>query len=172
MRIIVSDTSCLIDLRKGDLLAATLALAGFRMQVALPLARDELSSFAPADWERFTDQGLEIVDLEARLVARALELMRAHRRLSSYDAFSLALAEDEENSILLTSDRALRAAAAAQAVEAHGVLWVMDRIEESGLLPPEELFRALNHLHADPLVFLPEDEVQARLARFQPRDRL
>ena len=40
MRIIISDTSCLIDLRKADLLAATLALA-------------------PDDWERLTDQGLD-----------------------------------------------------------------------------------------------------------------
>lgn len=165
MRIIISDTSCLIDLRKADLLAATLALAGFRVQVALPLARDELSSFAPDDWERLTDQGLEIVDLEARLVARALELKRAYRRLSAYDAFSLALAGDEEGAILLTSDRALRVAAEAEAVEVHGVLWVVDRLEESGLLPAEELFRALSRLQADPLVFLPADEIAARLAR-------
>ena len=172
MRIIISDTSCLIDLRKADLLSATLALAGFHVQVALPLARDELSSFAPDDWERLTDQGLEIVDLEPRLVTRALELKRVYRRLSAYDVFSLALAGDTENSVLLTSDRALRIAADAEAVEAHGVLWVIDRLQENGLLPNEELFRALSSLEADPLVFLPEEEVQARLARFQPRDRI
>jgi predicted nucleic acid-binding protein len=171
MRIIISDTSCLIDLRKADLLSATLALAGFHVQVALPLARDELSSFAPDDWERLTDQGLEIVDLEPRLVARSLELKRVYRRLSAYDVFSLALASDTEEAVLLTSDRALRAAANAEAVEAHGVLWVVDRLEENGLLPNEELFRALSSLQADPLVFLPQDELQTRLARFARREQ-
>jgi predicted nucleic acid-binding protein len=77
---------------------------------------------------------------------RALELKRTYRRLSAYDAFSLALAGDEEESILLTSDRALRVAAESEAVEVHGVLWVVDRLEESGLLPAEELFRALSRL--------------------------
>ncbi len=117
-------------------------------------------------------QGLEIVDLEPRLVARALELKRTYRRLSAYDAFSLSLAGDTEEAILLTSDRALRAAAGTEAVEAHGVLWVIDRLEESGLLPNEELFRALSALQADPLVFLPQDELQARLVRFARRERL
>ena len=170
MRIIVSDTSCLIDLRKADLLSAAMAL-GFRVQVALPLVHDELSSFAAEDWNRLTDQGLEIVDLDGQQVARAMDLKRVHRRLSAYDAFCLALAEIGEASILLTSDRALRVAAEALTIEVHGVLWVIDRIEERGLLPLDVLFRALSHLKADPLVFLPEAEVDARLARFAQRDR-
>jgi hypothetical protein len=56
----------------------------------------------------------------------------------------------ENRSILLTSDQALRAATEAETIEAHGVLWVSDRLEESGLLPHEELFRALTLLQADP----------------------
>jgi len=170
MRIIVSDTSCLIDLRKADLLNATLAL-GFRVQVALPLVHDELSSFAPEDWNRLVDLGLEIVDLDGQQVGRALVLKRAHRRLSAYDAFCLALAEIGEDAILLTSDRPLRLAAAGLRIEVHGVLWVIDRIEERGLLPLESLFLALTHLKADPLVFLPEDEVDTRLARIAHRER-
>lgn len=168
MRIIVSDTSCLIDLRKAELLSATLAL-GFRVQVALPLVHDELSSFAAEDWSRLTDQGLEIVNLDGQQVGRALELKRLYRRLSAYDAFCLALAEIGEDAILLTSDRPLRVAAEDLKIEVHGVLWAIDRIEERGLLPPEALFRALSHLNADPLVFLPEAEVEARLARFARR---
>lgn len=165
MRIIVSDTSCLIDLRKADLLAAMLAL-DYRVQVALPLVKDELSTFTSEDWQRLQDLGLEVIDLEGFQVARSLELRRNHRRLSAYDAMSLALAELVEESILLTSDQALRVAAEGLAVEVHGVLWIFDLLEQQALLPAEELRRALTLLHNDPLVFLPDDEVLARLERF------
>jgi predicted nucleic acid-binding protein len=164
MRIIVSDTSCLIDLRKADLLSATMALP-FTVQVALPLARDELSSFGPEDWQRLTDLGLEIVDLDGERVARALALMRLHRRLSAYDALSLALAEQQRDCILLTSDGDLRRAGEALAIEVHGVLWVIDRIADGQLLSNQELFTALTRLKADPLVFLPAEEVETRLRR-------
>lgn len=165
MRIIVSDTSCLIDLRKADLLAALLAL-GYHVQVALPLVTDELSTFTAEDWQRLQDLGLEVVDLDGAQVARSFELRRNHRRLSAYDAMSLALAEVAEETILLTCDQALRVAAQVLAVEVHGVLWVFDLLEQQGLLPVEELRRALTLLHHDPLVFLPNDEVLARLERF------
>jgi predicted nucleic acid-binding protein len=167
MRIIISDTSCLIDLRKADLLSATMALP-FTLHVALPLVHDELSDFGPDDWQRLTDLGLQIVDLDGQRVARALELMRTYRRLSSYDAFSLALAEQrrDEACILLTSDRDLRRAGEAMAIEVHGVLWLIDCIAERQLLSPRELHAALTRLRDDPLVFLPEHEVEIRLQRF------
>jgi predicted nucleic acid-binding protein len=170
MRIIVSDTSCLIDLRKADLLSATMALP-FTVQVALPVAHDELSDFGPDDWQRLTDLGLQIVDLDGERVALALELMRTYRRLSSYDALSLALAEQQrdEDCILLTSDRDLRRAGEALAIEVHGVLWVIDRIAEEQLLSARELHAALIRLRDDPLVFLPQQELEIRLQRFAGR---
>jgi predicted nucleic acid-binding protein len=170
MRIIVSDTSCLIDLRKADLLSATMALP-FTVQVALPLVHDELSDFRPDDWQRLTDLGLQIVDLDGQRVARALELKQTYRRLSSYDVLSLSLAEHQrdEDCILLTSDRDLRRAGEALAIDVHGVLWVIDRIADAQLLSPRELHAALVRLRDDPLVFLPLPELEARLQRFTDR---
>jgi predicted nucleic acid-binding protein len=92
--------------------------------------------------------------------------MRLHRRLSSYDALSLALAEQQQDTILLTSDGDLRRASEAMAIEVHGVLWVIDRIAEAQLLSSLDLFNALTRLKADPLVFLPADEVELRLRHF------
>ncbi len=82
------------------MLAALLALP-YRIQVPLPLVSDETSSFAQADWDRLSGLGIEIVDLEPRLGARSLELKKRWPRLSSYDAFSLALAGDGDGMILL-----------------------------------------------------------------------
>lgn len=170
MRIIVSDTSCLIDLRKADLLSALLALP-FRVQVALPLISDELSDFKGEDWEQLVRQGLEVVDLDGARVAQALAVKRVNQKLSAYDALSLVLAQTEQDSILLTGDRDLRAAASAAAVEVHGVLWVIDRIEENQLLSVDDLFAALSRWKADPLVFLPHDELELRLRKFERRPR-
>ena len=41
MQIVISDTSCLFDLRKGDLLTGLLALP-YRFAITLPLFEDEL----------------------------------------------------------------------------------------------------------------------------------
>ena len=164
MRIIVSDTSCLIDLRIGQLLAALFALP-FEVQLALPLARDELSIFTEADWQQLAAQGLKIVDLDGKLVARALVLKREHRRLSAYDALTLALAESEKHSVLLTSDRALRNAATTVAIEAHGILWIIDKLVEARLLSAADLLAALKRPEADPLVYLPVEELKNRIGK-------
>ena len=85
--------------------------------------------------------------------------------MSAYDALTLALAESEKHSILLTSDRALRNAATTLAIEAHGILWVIDKLVEARLLSAADIFAALKRLEADPLVFLPVDELKNRIEK-------
>jgi hypothetical protein len=62
MRIIINDSSCLIDLRKAALLAETLLLP-YTFIVALPLVASELLGFGPADWDDLKGRGLQIIDL-------------------------------------------------------------------------------------------------------------
>jgi predicted nucleic acid-binding protein len=170
IEIIVNDSSCLIDLRKCGLLTTALLLP-FGFVVALPLITAELHGFNESDWDDLRTRGLQVVDLSPVQVARAFEVKALFPGLSAYDCFSLALAESTDNAMLLTGDRQLRARAAALGVEVHGVLWVSDEIEKTAAMPLADLAGALARLEADPLVFLPPDEVRNRIERLQKRAR-
>ena len=76
LQLVVSDSSCLIDLRKGGLLFTDLLLP-YRFVVVLPLVESELHGFTKADWEELKVRGLNVVDLEASQVQRAFELKRS-----------------------------------------------------------------------------------------------
>jgi predicted nucleic acid-binding protein len=166
IQLVVSDSSCLIDLRKGGLLSTTLLLP-FQFVVALPLIAAELHGFTEGDWKDLKARGLNIVDLGAQEVKRAFELKSAHASLSPYDCFSLALAESNPGSILLTGDRQLRHRALSLNVEVHGVLWVADQIERAGKLPMSDLLDALERWAADPLVFLPKAQLVTAIERLR-----
>ena len=166
MRIIINDSSCLIDLRKGGLLAATLLLP-YTFVVALPLVASELLDFGPADWDDLEGRGLQIIDLSGDEVAAAFEVRRRHPGLSANDCFSLVLAQAGPDRILLTGDQQLRRRASDAGVEVHGVLWVTDQLAEHGVMTQIDLANALERLVADPLVFLPDDEVGTRTVRWR-----
>lgn len=168
MRIIVNDTSCLIDLRKAGVLQAALALP-YRFQIALPLVHGELADFTAAEIADLTARGLEVVDLPGEAVGRALALRSAHPALSLNDCLSLALAERLEDAILLTGDRRLRVRAADLGLEVHGVLWVSDQLEEGRIITYADLLEGLLRLQEDPIVFLPTPELELRIGRLRAR---
>jgi hypothetical protein len=64
-------------------------------------------------------------------VSNALRYRAQRRVLSVPDSFALALAKERAWS-LLTGDNQLRDLAAGEDVECHGVLWLLDRMEEAG----------------------------------------
>lgn len=166
MRIIVNDTSCLIDLRKAALLHAALLLP-FQFQVALPLIHSELHDFSQAEIEDLKARGLEVVDLPAALVERAIGHRSASPTLSLNDCLSMALAQDHGDAILLTGDRSLRVRAEELGLEVHGVLWVSDQLEAVNVIEYGVLLQALERLRADPVVFVPDNEVNIRIDRLR-----
>jgi predicted nucleic acid-binding protein len=170
IEIIVNDSSCLIDLRKGGLLTTALQLR-FRFIVAYPLVAAELHGFDDADWEDLRRRGLEVIDLDDKQVGRAIDLKGQLPSLSAYDCFSLALAEGTPNSMLLTGDQQLRKKAEALGVVVHGVLWIADEIDKTNLMSLDDLADALERLDADPLVFLPKTEVVKRIESLRKRIR-
>lgn len=166
MRIIISDTSCLIDLRKAALLAAFLRLP-FEVLIPDTLFEDELLSFTAEEKKSLVKSGLKVIDLPGPQVARARDVVRAQPRLSVHDGFAFALAETHTGCILLTGDSALRVLAERSRIEVHGVLWVCDQIVEQGLSTAERLHAALSKLAADPTVRLPKRELAAYIRRYK-----
>jgi hypothetical protein len=164
MRIVVSDTSCLIDLRKGGLLRAMFALP-YRFAMPNTLFEDELLSLGNPEKQELLDLGLEVVDLPGEAVQRAGRHFNQNPRLTLNDCFALVLAERTPDCILLTGDGPLRRIAASKEIEVHGVLWTIDEMETHGAVGLQALYDALRLFDDDKLVFLPKDEVRRRLRR-------
>ena len=166
MRIVISDTSCLIDLRKGGLLAGLLALT-CRFAVPLPLFEDELLDMSAREKTLVVESGLEVWDLSGEQVERAGDIQRRNSALTINDCFAFVAAADAQDSILLTGDGPLRQFASKQAIEVHGVLWAIDEIHDSSILPPQALYSALVIFEDDPTVWLPTAEHSLGLRKFK-----
>jgi predicted nucleic acid-binding protein len=164
MRIIVSDTSCIIDLRKAALLLEALRLP-YTFVTVNTLFEDEWLSLSDNEKKQLCEQGLEIRELPGPSVQRAAHYFNQHRRLKLNDCFALTLAEDTKESILLTGDGQLRRIAQAKGIEVRGVLWITDELETHDIVPVARLLETLRLFQQDPLVFLPKDEILRRIRR-------
>ena len=78
--VVVNDASCLIDLRKGGLLAVLCKLP-YRFAVPLPIREAEVRDFFVEDWEQLDGAGMVTYDLTPSEVAHAFAL-KAHYRPS------------------------------------------------------------------------------------------
>jgi len=165
MRIVVSDSSCLIDLRKVSLLDALLRLP---CEFLIPdtLFEDELLKFTATQKKSLLRGGLKVIDLPGERVLRAQAIMRQVPRLSVHDGFAFALAESHPGCILLTGDRELRNLARQHKMKVHGVLWVIDEIHRNRIERANTLLLALRAFSADPTVRLPRRDVAASIKRF------
>ena len=166
MRIVVSDSSCLIDLRKAFLLDALVRLP-YELLIPNTLFEEELLKFTAAQKLALLRGGLQVIDLPGDRVTRAVEVSREVPRLSIHDGFAFALAEQHEGCVLLSGDGALRTYAAACAMEVRGVLWVIDELHRHEIVPVAALLDALALFAADATVRLPAREVAAYIRRYQ-----
>ncbi len=164
MPTVVSDTSCMIDLRKAGLLEALLRLP-YRFVMPNTLFDDEWLCLTDEEKAAVCAQGLEVIDLSGNLVLRAQGYFNRHAALKLNDCFALTLAEEIEDSILMTGDGPLRRIADDNAVEVRGVLWATDELEAHGVVAPRILYDALRLFQDDDLVFLPPGEIVRRLRR-------
>ncbi len=168
MRIVVSDSSCLIDLRKASLLDAFLKLP-YEILIPNTLFEDELLKFTDAQKQELIRGGMKVIDLPGERVLRAQQLIRCTPQISIHDGFAIALAEIHEGCILLTGDATLRTLAATSGIEVHGVLWVIDEIYTNRLHTAATLHAALLLFEEDAAVRLPGRELTAYIRRY---DRL
>lgn len=166
MRIIVSDSSCLIDLHKAGLHLDVLSLP-FTFVVPQPLYDQELLSIPRREREMMVARGLQVQTLTGEQTERAQDYSNRFIPLVVYDCFALVLAEASENALLLTGDRNLRKVAEGYDVETHGVLWALDQMDEHTDIPAQVLLEALKLYERDPMVWLPEAELRKRIRRIQ-----
>ena len=162
IRILVSDTSVLIDLERGGLLEACFNLS-FRFTVPNLMYEHELKEH---DRGNLIKLGLSIERLDDSCVSLAVKHRREKPALSTSDSFVLALAQTR-NWILLSGDKTLRQLAENNAVECHGVLWLLDRILCESAATMQELHDGLVKISEHPRCRLPNSEVQKRLHLYQ-----
>lgn len=166
MRIVVSDSSCIIDLRKVSLLDIFLKLP---YEILIPdlLFEEELLKFTEAQKRALIKDGLKVIDMPGERVLRAQQVMRSNPRLSVHDGFAFALAESHPGCILLTGDGCLRDLALTQKIEVHGFLWIIDEIHRHKLRAVEMLCAALRVLADDPAVRLPKRDLTVFIKRYE-----
>ena len=155
MKVLVSDTSVLIDLERGALLEACFRLP-FEFAVPDLLYRRELQDHGGREL------GLKVEELDGEGVALALDYWGRRRSLSLPDSFALALAKTRSWT-LLTGDGELRKLAAQEGVACHGVLWLVDRMFETGVEDGNKLCASLQAIAAHPRCRLPKAEIHKRI---------
>lgn len=163
MKVLVFDTSVLIDLERASLLEPTFRLP-FEFTVPDLLYERELREYGGAGLIRL---GLRVEELDADAVALALGYREKRRSLSLPDSFALALARTNSWT-LLSGDRVLRELAAEEKVACHGVLWLFDQVFEHCIIDTHTLCAGLRELATHPRCRLPKAKIaQADSQLFQ-----
>src|SRR5215467_9692442 len=165
MRIIVSDSSCLIDIRKGALLAAFLKLP-YEILIPNTLFEEELLRFTE-DERALLGSALKDIDLPGESVFGAQKVARELPHLSIHDGFAFALAQDNPGCILLTGDGGLRDLAVKHDITVHGVLWVIDELHGHSLATVPDILTALRLFSDDVTVRLPRRSLVAYVKRYE-----
>jgi hypothetical protein len=164
MKILVSDTSVLIDLERGGFLDSCFKLP-FEFAVPDLLYARELADFGGPT---LVAHGLVVQELTGDEVTAAQTVRGDHPKLSLPDAFAYALAS-VRGWILLTGDGELRMIAEAEGVEFYGVLWVLDQLFDGQVMEAETIVNGLETIAAHPRCRLPRAEIQIRLERYRRR---
>lgn len=161
MKVLVSDTSVLIDLDRGNLVEATFRLP-FEFTVPDLLYERELREHGGPE---FVSLGLRVEELDGEGVSLALGYLRRRRSLSVPDSFALALAKSNAWT-LLSGDRELRELAEEDEVPCHGVLWLLDQMFEHRVIELDDLRSGLGRIAAHPRCRLPKSEIGKRLLAY------
>lgn len=165
MLILVSDTSVLIDLERGELLEHAFS-CGLIMAVPDLLYQNELEM---ENGLYLRELGLNVLSLSPDETEFAQSVRKVRPTLSLPDCFALSCAL-REGHILLTGDRNLRNEATARKAEAYGLLWLLDQMEASDEISFTLLHEGLSKIVAHPRCRLPKAEVDGRLLRWSKHE--
>ena len=158
MKVLVSDTSVLIDVERGSLLDACFGLP-FDFVVPDLLYQRELKKHGGSG---LIQRGLRVEELDGDGVVLALGYRRRNQSLSLPDSLALALAR-VNSWILLSGDGELRELARSEEVTCHGVLWLIDKVFEYGLASADQICSSIQAIASHPRCRLPKTEIRKRI---------
>lgn len=158
MRVVISDSSVLIDLAKVQLIESTLALP-YEFLIPDVIFDDELIDLRHYKKEQLPDLGFKIGSLKGGEVEIAFKYGVRYKPLTANDCFALVMAETIAKSILLTGDGDLRKAAQRHRVETHGIIWLCEQMSEFKTVDDKILLMALEVLRDDPRSRIPGREL-------------
>lgn len=162
MIILVSDTSVLVDLERGQCLEACFKLPGCEFVVPDLLYKRELAQSGGPDLCKL---GLKVEPLSSAEVSSAQGLRQGQPKLSLPGAYAFTLAQTRTWT-LLTGDGELRNLAQHHKMAMHGVLWVFDQLFDGQIMDGKALAAGLAALSGHPRCRLPKADVQTRAALF------
>lgn len=162
MKLLVSDTSVLVDLERGGFLDACFRLP-YEFAVPDLLYVRELKNFGGPE---LVTRGLRIEELTGAEVLIAQNVRGRRPLLSLPDACAYALASSR-GWRLLTGDGELQALARAEQVTFHGVLWVLDNLFDGHIVEAAILVSGLEAIAAHPRCRLPRGDIQSRVERYK-----
>lgn len=161
MIILVSNTSILINLERGGLLEAVFS-CGITMVVPDLLYKRELESH---NGPYLRALGLGVVALTAEELTLAQSIKGKRSGLSLPDCFALVCAFRPGHS-LVSGDKILCSEAIERCSIVYGLLWILDRMEQSGLVQKQLLIDGLTAICTYPRCSLPKDDIKARLSKW------
>ncbi len=161
MKVLVSDTSVLIDLERGSLLETAFRLP-YEFTVPDLLYEQEIEEYNGA---QLLALGLRVEELDEHAVTAALEFRRRRSALSLSDSFALALAQ-AQSCMLLTGDSTLRELAHEEAVACHGTLWIFDQMHAEAVANAQDLHDGLHAIATHSRCRLPRMEINIRLRQY------
>lgn len=162
MKVLVIDTSILIDLRKASALKLLTRLPYELMTTDLII--DELQRFEPEELHKLLPGKLQVPDISPKYVQHSTNVLKERGSLSEEDVSIFVLAETLPGSILLTGDKRIRNLARDREIEFHGTIWLFREFVRNGIGTKVELCAALEKLNSDTSVWLPSDEISALIA--------
>ena len=166
MRVVISDSSVLIDLAKVKLIEITLALP-YEFIIPDVIFADELIDLQHYKREQLLELGFKTGSLDGKQVGIALQYGFNYKPLTTNDCFALVLAESIEQAILLTGDGDLRKTAQKHKVETHGIIWLCEQIRENQRGDDKILRTALEILRDDPRSRIPSRELNRLIEQLE-----
>lgn len=158
MRVVISDSSVLIDLAKAQLIESTLALP-YEFVIPDVIFADELIDLRHYEKEQLLELGFKTGSLTGEQVETVFKYGVSYKPLTANDCFALVLAETIAEAILLTGDGDLRKTAHRHKVETHGIIWLCEQMRECQTVEDKILLVALEALRDDPRSRIPRKEL-------------
>jgi predicted nucleic acid-binding protein len=158
--LLVTDTNIWVDLENGEVLESIFSLP--YQFVTSDFVGEEIPKKL---WESLTSFGVKVYHLNSEQISGIYHLNQTCRSVSITDLSSLVLARDLP-AILLSGDKPLRKLAEKQAVEVHGVLWLLDNLIDHQIIQLRQAVLVLKRILATN-ARLPENECRKRFKRWR-----